>query len=154
MNYALVVMGLQGGYLKRDELSAEKFIPDPFIRGGLLYKTGDIARWFPDGNISFMDRIDHQVKIRGYRIEIGEIESRILKQPNIKETIVLARDDGDGEKYLCAYIVPNDIGTVNKSALRKALADRLPSYMVPDYFEPIEKIPLTPNGKVNRKALP
>ena len=146
--------GVSRGYLKREELTAEKFVPHPLFKGKILYKTGDIARWLPDGNIAFMDRIDHQVKIRGFRIEIGEIESQLLKQPGVKETVVLARDDGEGEKYLCAYIVPDKERGVDIPALRNALDGTLPSYMLPSYFVPIDKIPLTPNGKVNRKELP
>ena len=146
--------GVSRGYLKRPQLTAEKFIPHPLFENKILYKTGDIARWLPDGNIAFMDRIDHQVKIRGFRIEIGEIESQLLKQSGVKETVVLARDDGEGEKYLCAYLIPDAKGGIDVSALRKALDGSLPSYMVPSYFVAIEKIPLTPNGKVNRNALP
>jgi len=146
--------GVSRGYLKRPQFTAEKFIRHPLLDNEVLYKTGDIARWMPDGNLAFIDRIDHQVKIRGFRIETGEIESQLLKQPGVRENIVLARDDGDGEKYLCAYLVPDTAGSIDASALRSALEGSLPSYMVPAYFVPIDKIPLTPNGKIDRKALP
>jgi amino acid adenylation domain-containing protein/thioester reductase-like protein len=146
--------GVSRGYMGREKLTAEKFVPHPVFEDKVLYRTGDITKWMPDGNIAFMDRIDHQVKIRGFRIEIGEIESQILKQNEVRETVVLARDDSDGEKFLCAYIVPEKAAKLDRSLLSKALSESLPSYMVPTHFVPINKIPLTPNGKVDRKALP
>ncbi|MDQ1354923.1 MAG: hypothetical protein QG657_5232, partial [Acidobacteriota bacterium] len=147
--------GLARGYLNRPELTCEKFIKyrtNRTNRTYINYKTGDLARWLPDGNIEFMGRIDHQVKIRGFRIELGEIESRLMKYPGIKESVVLMQEEGRGDKYLCAYIVPNRELVI--SELREFLSMELPEYMIPSYFVQLEKIPLTPNGKVDRRALP
>jgi acyl carrier protein len=116
------------------------------------YKTGDLARWLPDGNIEFLGRADHQVKIRGFRVELGEIESRLVNHPDVKEAVVLAREDDKRVKYLCAYVVSEC--EVDVPGLRAYLADRLPDYMVPSYFVAVDAIPLTPNRKVDRKALP
>ncbi|NOQ28032.1 MAG: amino acid adenylation domain-containing protein, partial [Bacteroidales bacterium] len=143
--------GLARGYLKNTELTAEKFIPNPFKKGERLYCTGDLARWLPDGNIEFLGRIDHQVKIRGFRIELGEIESVLLKHENIKETVVLAREE-NGDKYLCAYIVSKE--ELNHDELRAYMSSQVPDYMLPSYFVELESLPLNANGKVNRKALP
>ncbi|MDP4147320.1 MAG: amino acid adenylation domain-containing protein, partial [Bacillota bacterium] len=144
--------GLARGYLNRPELTEEKFIPNPYKTGERLYKTGDLARWLPDGNIEFIGRIDHQVKIRGFRIELGEIESQLLKHEEIKEAVVIDRADKEGNKHLCAYVVSDKEITVTE--LREHLAKELPDYMIPAYFIQLENIPLTPNGKINRKALP
>jgi amino acid adenylation domain-containing protein len=123
-----------------------------------LYRTGDLARWLPDGNIEFLGRMDHQVKIRGFRIELGEIESRLLSREEIKETVVLAKEKEDGEKYLCAYIVTGDRddpgGDSGTGELREYLNRLLPDYMVPSFFMKLDRMPLTPNGKINREALP
>jgi amino acid adenylation domain-containing protein len=144
--------GLARGYLNRPELTAEKFVENPFKSGEMMYRTGDLARWLPDGNIEFLGRLDHQVKIRGFRIELGEIESRLLKHPLVKETVAVAKEDSQGGKYLCAYLVGEaELTTVE---LREHLAKELPDYMIPSYFIPLEKLPLTPNGKIDRKALP
>ncbi|MHB1392564.1 MAG: amino acid adenylation domain-containing protein [Clostridia bacterium] len=140
------------GYLNRPELTAEKFVPNPFEPGTRMYRTGDLARWLPDGNIEFLGRIDHQVKIRGFRIELGEIESQLLSHANIKEAVVIAREEESGSKYLCAYIVGDKEVTVGE--LREHLSKVLPDYMIPPYFIQLEKMPLTPNGKIDRKALP
>ncbi|UCH92665.1 MAG: AMP-binding protein, partial [Candidatus Aminicenantes bacterium] len=123
-----------------------------------IYRTGDLAKWLADGNIEFLGRMDHQIKIRGFRIELGEIESQLSKHPEIKEALVLAKGDDD-DKYLCAYIVFNRAERVDKSALisselRKHLLQSLPDYMIPSYFVNLEKIPMTPSGKIDRKALP
>jgi aryl carrier-like protein len=144
--------GLARGYLNRAELTAEKFVENPFKSGETMYRTGDVARWLPDGNIEFLGRLDHQVKVRGFRIELGEIESRLLKHPQIKETVVVAKEDPQGSKYLCAYFVNK--GEVTSTGLREHLAKELPDYMIPSYFIPMEKLPLTSNGKINRQALP
>ncbi|MGB7605328.1 MAG: condensation domain-containing protein, partial [Lutisporaceae bacterium] len=144
--------GIARGYLNREELTAEKFIENPFAEGQKLYKTGDLARWLPDGNVEFLGRIDNQVKVRGYRIELGEIENQLLSHSDIKEAIVIARDDKDNNKYLCGYIVSDREEIV--SDLRDYLAKELPEYMVPAYFIKLDKLPLTANGKVDRKALP
>ena len=144
--------GLARGYLNKPELTQEKFTANPYEQGERMYRTGDLARWLPDGNIEFMGRIDHQVKIRGFRIELGEIESQLLKYEEIKEAVVIDREDKDGNKFLCAYLVSDREMTVTE--LREQLSKELPDYMVPTYFMQLEKIPLTPNGKINRKALP
>jgi len=144
--------GVVRGYLNRPELTEEKFIDNPFISGERIYRTGDLARWLPDGNIEFLGRIDQQVKIRGFRIELGEIESQLLKLNDVKEAVVLAGEDETEDKYLCAYVVLE--GEVSTNQLRVQLSNSLPNYMIPSYFVRLEKIPLLPNGKVDRKALP
>ncbi|EHS59970.1 non-ribosomal peptide synthase/polyketide synthase [Paenibacillus sp. Aloe-11] len=144
--------GLARGYLNRPELTAEKFVEHPFRAGERMYRTGDLARWLPDGNIEYLGRIDHQVKIRGYRIELGEVEAQILKAPSVRETIILARDDEQGQKLLCAYYVAST--DLSPSELRSQLAVELPAYMIPSYFVRLEQMPLTPNGKLDRRALP
>ncbi|MCU0286109.1 MAG: amino acid adenylation domain-containing protein [Acidobacteria bacterium] len=140
------------GYINDVELSAYKFIRNPFVAVETIYRTGDMARWFPGGNMEFLGRIDNQVKIRGYRIELGEIESRLLAQPGVKEAIAVVRESETGDKYLCAYVVTGKEWTGPE--MREALAKELPGYMIPSYFVPLERIPLTPNGKVDRRALP
>ncbi len=147
--------GVGRGYLNNAELTAEKFIVNPFIAGEKMYRTGDLVKWLPDGNIEFIGRIDEQVKVRGYRIELGEIESQLLKYEPVQAAVVVAREareEGSGNKYLCAYIVAEQ--ELNVSDLRKHLAKELPEYMIPSYFVPLEKIPLTSNGKVDKKELP
>ncbi|MCP4155951.1 MAG: AMP-binding protein, partial [bacterium] len=142
--------GLARGYLNNPQLTMEKFISvPPAVK---IYKTGDLARWLTDGNIEFLGRVDHQVKIRGFRIELGEIECRLLNHNEIKEAVVVPREDKKGNIHLCAYFVTGKEFTV--TALRSYLAGGLPDYMLPSYFVPVEKIPLTPNGKVDRKGLP
>ena len=140
------------GYLNRPDLTSEKFIPNPFGEGK-LYKTGDLCRYLPDGNIEYIGRIDHQVKIRGFRIELGEIESLLSTHPEIRETVVVAREDQPSNKQLVAYVVPQQ-EPVNLSYLRDFLKEKLPDYMIPGAFVSLEALPLTPNGKVNRRALP
>jgi len=144
--------GLARGYLGRPELTAEKFASNPFEPGKRMYKTGDLVRWLPDGNIEFLGRIDDQVKIRGYRIELGEIESRLLMHPDIKEAAVVAREDKNSNKYVCAYIAGEKELVLGE--LREHLCKELPEYMIPSYFVQLGKMPLTPNGKIDRKALP
>ena len=148
--------GLARGYLNRPELTAEKFIADPFSPepAARLYKTGDLARYLPDGNIEFLGRIDHQVKIRGFRIELGEIEVVLRRHSGVKEVVVVARQDGPGEKRLVAYIVPQADPAPVVADLRTHLRQKLPEHMVPSVFVTLPELPLTPNGKVNRKALP
>lgn len=153
--------GLAEGYLNRPELTAERFIKYRSYRSSktyIFYRTGDLARWLPDGSIEFLGRIDKQVKIRGYRIELGEIENRLLKNHAIKDAVVAVRHDtAEGQRYLCAYIVPMDgpFGeSLTVSELREHLLIELPDYMIPACFIQLEKIPLTPNGKVDRDALP
>lgn len=144
--------GLARGYLNRPDLSNEKFVDNPYEKNGKMYKTGDLARWLPNGNIEFLGRTDHQIKIRGYRVEIGEIEAQILKHKLIKEVAVVVKDNKADTKELCAYIVHNEKLSVNE--IRDYLTSILPNYMIPSYFISMEKIPLTPNGKVDVKALP
>ncbi|MDR4435229.1 non-ribosomal peptide synthetase [Bacillus tequilensis] len=143
--------GIARGYLNRPGLTAEKFVEHPFAAGEKMYKTGDVARWLPDGNIEYLGRIDHQVKIRGYRIEIGEVEAALLQLESIKEAVVIAIEE-EGSKQLCAYLSGNE--SLNTAQLKRHLLNKLPAYMIPAYFVQIEKMPITANGKVDRKALP
>jgi amino acid adenylation domain-containing protein/thioester reductase-like protein len=171
--------GVARGYLNNPELTAEKFDQDswdyqdyydekkkenekflgvqgPFFKKvpgrRRLYKTGDLARWLSDGNIEFLGRMDQQVKIRGYRIELGEIENRLMENCGIKEGVVLAREDKNGNKYLCAFVVPHL--PHSPKSLKEFLLQSLPGYMIPDYFVVVDKIPITSNGKIDRRALP
>lgn len=143
--------GVSRGYWRRDALSEEKFIPDPAGTGERFYRTGDLARWEPDGVLCFLGRLDSQEKIRGYRIEPGEIEHQLKNMPGILETAVVARES-NGIKQLVAYYTASQ--PVEQAGMRQYIADRLPEYMVPAYFIPLSAMPLTPNGKLNRKALP
>jgi amino acid adenylation domain-containing protein len=165
--------GLSRGYLKRPELNAEKFIPNPFaenktafsliqnsssfILSEHIYKTGDLARYLPDGNIEFIGRSDHQVKIRGFRIELGEIEAAIGQHPALRETVVLVREDNPGDKRLVAYIVSNSALKTQDSELindlRCYLKQKLPQYMMPSAFVLLESLPLTTNGKIDQRSL-
>ncbi|MBD0378727.1 non-ribosomal peptide synthetase [Paenibacillus sedimenti] len=144
-------IGVARGYYNQPELTADKFVDNPFVPGERMYRTGDMARWMPDGNIEFLGRGDHQVKIRGYRIELGEIEASLLKHGSVKEAVVIARDDSMQQKYLCAYLVARDELTITE--IRDHLSDLLPAYMIPSHFLQLDKMPLTPNGKLDRKAL-
>jgi amino acid adenylation domain-containing protein len=148
--------GLARGYLNRPELSAEKFISNPFSDepGARLYKTGDLCRYLPDGNIEFLDRIDNQVKIRGFRIELGEIEAALTQHSAVRASVVVVREDEPGSKRLVAYVVPHPEQALTITELRRFLKDKLPEYMMPSAFMILEALPLTPNGKVNRQALP
>jgi acyl carrier protein len=164
---------LARGYFNKPDLTAEKFIPHPFTDepGSRVYKTGDQARYLPNGNIQFLGRVDHQVKIRGFRIEPGEIEAALGEHPSVRETVVVAREDATAEhqpvdnpksvienrksgKRLVAYIVCNDNRTVQIDELRTSLKSKLPDYMVPSVFVFLDGLPLDPNGKVNRRSLP
>jgi acyl-coenzyme A synthetase/AMP-(fatty) acid ligase/acyl carrier protein len=149
-------IGLARGYLNRPELTNQKFIADPFSKqaNARMYKTGDLARYLPDGNIEYLGRIDHQVKIRGFRIELGEIESVLSLHPRVRETVVLAREDTPGEKVLAAYVVPSQESTPSANELRVFLRQKLPEYMVPSAFVYLKSLPVTSNGKVDRAALP
>ncbi|MCP4154880.1 MAG: AMP-binding protein, partial [bacterium] len=143
------------GYLNAPQLTAEKFVPNPYHCGEKMYKTGDIARWLPDGNLEFMGRIDLQVKIRGHRIEPGEIEHQLLKHEKIKDSLVLVREtpgDRSEDKLLAAYIAVE--GELHAPEIRGYLSKLLPEYMVPSYFFMMDKLPLTHNGKIDRTALP
>ena len=165
--------GLAKGYLNRSELTQEKFIPNPFedsaalasprsrsvsqrasAGGSKLYKTGDLARYLPDGNIEYLGRIDNQVKIRGFRIELGEIEAVLRQLGYIQASCVIAREDIPGDKRLVAYVVPHQHSTPTINELRQFLKSKLPDYMVPNAIVILESLPLTPNGKVDRRSLP
>ncbi|MEH2443379.1 non-ribosomal peptide synthetase [Nostoc sp.] len=148
-------VGLARGYLNRPDLTAEKFIPNPYSEqlDARLYKTGDLACYLPDGSIEYRGRIDYQVKIRGFRIELGEIEAVLSQHPEVRETVVVVREDQPGEKLLVAYIVPN-CEKLTIYQLRDFLKEKLPSYMIPATFVLLSTLPITSNGKVNRKALP
>ncbi|MGB4548066.1 MAG: AMP-binding protein, partial [Syntrophales bacterium] len=143
------------GYMNRPELTAEKFIPDPFRQepGARLYKTGDLCRYLPDGNVEYIGRTDFQVKIRGLRIELGEIEFEIGQHPDIREAVVVARGEG-GDKRLVAYMIAKDGKKVNVDELRSHLKEKLADYMVPSAFIQMDFFPLTSSGKVDRRALP
>ncbi|NIM15274.1 MAG: amino acid adenylation domain-containing protein, partial [Candidatus Aminicenantes bacterium] len=157
--------GVARGYLNNPELTSEKFIdleqanlfPTPYspthpLTHSTKYRTGDLARWLPEGNIEFLGRIDLQVKLRGYRVELGEIETRLLNHPAVKEAVVIVREDKTGDKQLCAYVVYRE--PTEFTGLREFLARTLPDYMIPGFFVTLDKIPLTANGKVDRKSLP
>ncbi|TCP54505.1 amino acid adenylation domain-containing protein [Tumebacillus sp. BK434] len=141
------------GYLGRPELTAERYLPNPFRPGERIYKTGDIVRVRADGNLLYLGRGDGQVKIRGYRIELGEVENALAEATGVREAVVLDREDTPGQKYLAAYVTLKETGQTS-SDLRKELAERLPDYMIPSVFVILDEMPMTPNGKVNRAALP
>ncbi|WP_437305959.1 amino acid adenylation domain-containing protein [Sorangium sp. So ce388] len=149
-------VGLARGYHRRPALTAERFVPDPFgsAPGGRLYRTGDLARHRADGAIEFLGRLDHQVKIRGLRVELGEIEARLLQHPHVHEAVVVARDEPHGGRRLVAYVAGRDGSAPEPAALRAWLAETLPAYMVPAPIVALDRLPLSPNGKVDRRALP
>ncbi len=148
--------GVVRGYLNRPELTAERFIPDPFggDPGARLYRTGDLARYRMDGAVEFLGRLDHQVKVRGYRVELGEIESLLDQHPAVRTSVVVAREDTPGDQRLVAYLIPRGDGMPQEEGLRDHLRKKLPEFMVPAAFISLDAFPLTPNGKVDRKALP
>ncbi|MGB9178315.1 MAG: amino acid adenylation domain-containing protein [Pyrinomonadaceae bacterium] len=149
-------VGLARGYLHRAEMTAEKFVPHPFSAssGARLYKTGDLARYLADGNIEFLGRIDQQVKVRGFRIELSEVETVLAEHDAVREVVVIARNDGGVDQRLVAYIVPVQEQQPTVSELRGFLKEKLPEYMVPSIFTFLERLPLTPSGKIDRRALP
>jgi amino acid adenylation domain-containing protein/non-ribosomal peptide synthase protein (TIGR01720 family) len=156
--------GLARGYLNRPELTAEKFIPNPFVeknqanQNNRLYKTGDLVKYLPDGNIEYLGRLDNQVKIRGFRIELGEVEASLVEHSRVSQAVVSAWEDEAKNKRLIAYIIPKSkdekLASELQNELRHFLKDRLPDYMIPSVFMVLETFPLTPNGKIDRKALP
>ncbi|WP_031341896.1 non-ribosomal peptide synthetase [Ruminiclostridium papyrosolvens] len=144
--------GLSRGYLNEQELTVEKFVTVPALNGGKrIYKTGDMAKWLPDGNIEFLGRMDEQIKIRGFRVELGEIESRLLQCEFVKEAVVVVKEDKNGSKNIVAYLTSDKVVKVEE--LREYLSKTLPDYMIPSFFIQLEKIPLMQNGKVDRKML-
>jgi amino acid adenylation domain-containing protein len=145
--------GVARGYHNRPELTAEKFVPDPFRPGQIIYRTGDLARYAPDGTIECLGRTDHQVKIRGFRIELGEIETLLKQRADVRQAVVIAREDQPGDKRLVGYLVPEK-GKLDPLELRQYLRGSLPDYMVPAAFVQLEALPTTPNGKIDRRALP
>ena len=148
--------GLARGYLKRPDLTAEKFVPDPFSSksGARMYRTGDLARYLPDGNIECLGRSDHQVKIRGYRIELDEIQLALSRLPKIGQCVVVVREKAPGDPHLAAFYTLNDCARPTVPELRAGLRESLPDYMVPEYYVELDELPLTYNGKIDRKALP
>ncbi|MFE0043493.1 non-ribosomal peptide synthetase [Streptomyces albireticuli] len=147
--------GVARGYLGRPDLTAERFLDDPYgPPGGRLYRTGDLARRLPDGTLDFLGRIDNQVKIRGYRVELGEIEANICLHPGVRDAVVVPREPSPGVVRLIAYVVPAAHGPLDGTGLRARLAGALPEYMIPAEFIAIDRIPLTANGKVDGRALP
>jgi len=147
-------MGVGRGYLRRPDLTSEKFIPDPFVSGGKLYKTGDICRLRADGALDYLGRNDQQVKIRGFRIELGEIEAALAEHPTVGQAVVVAHEESTGDVRLVAYVVSRPQATVEAAGLRTYLRDRVPEYMVPSAFVILDSLPLAPSGKVDRNALP
>ncbi|QDE89543.1 hypothetical protein BHS06_11545 [Myxococcus xanthus] len=148
--------GVTQGYLHRPELTEQRFLPDPFRegRGTKLYRTGDLARYLPDGHVECLGRNDNQVKIRGYRIELGEVEDTLTKHPRVRQAAVIVREDRPGDRRLVGYYVDGRGGAVSEADIRAHLKRTLPGYMVPQSFVRLEEMPLTPNGKIDRKALP
>ena len=145
--------GVTAGYIGQPDMTAERFVADPFHRNETMYRTGDLVRWLPEGLIEFLGRADDQVKIRGFRVELGEIESILAAQPGVRQCTVIARANGDDQQVV-AYAVLDRQQATTTDALKQALKDRLPDYMVPTAIVELAKIPLTPNGKIDRKALP
>ncbi len=148
--------GVARGYLNRDDLTAERFLPNPFTNNPAdrIYKTGDLARFMPNGDIECLGRLDFQVKVRGFRIELGEIEAVLVQHDSVRQGVVTAKEDASGTKILVAYVIPESGRELDTAVLRAHLAEQLPHYMIPSIFMAVSEYPLTPNGKVDRRALP
>ncbi|AZD29880.1 non-ribosomal peptide synthetase [Pseudomonas chlororaphis] len=148
--------GVTRGYLDRPDLTAQKFVPDPYGSGSgeRLYKTGDLVRWLANGEIEFLGRIDHQVKVRGFRIELGEIEAQLVCHPEVRQAVAIVREDLPGQQQIVAYLLAGKDYSADPAQLRQHLAQALPDYMLPSHFVVLEQLPLTPNGKIDRKRLP
>src|SRR6185369_7232342 len=148
-------VALARGYLNRPDLTAERFVPDPYSPqpGGRLYRTGDLARYQEDGNIEFLGRADHQVKIRGFRVELGEIEAILDCHPAVREAVVVTREDAPGQLRLLAYVAADSQQRLSAENLRAYLEERLPDYMLPSAYLVMDRLPLTANRKVDRAAL-
>lgn len=148
--------GVARGYLNRDDLTAERFLPNPFTNNPAdrIYKTGDLARFMPNGDIECLGRLDFQVKVRGFRIELGEIEAVLVQHDSVRQGVVTAKEDASGTKILVAYVIPEGGVELDTAVLRAHLAEQLPHYMIPSIFMAVSEYPLTPNGKVDRRALP
>ena len=146
--------GVVRGYWERPDLTAERFLDDPFTGEGRMYRTGDGVRRLPGGDLEFLGRTDFQVKLRGYRIELGEIEAVLEEQPGVRQAVVMVREDRPGDRRLAAYVVPGGAAPATTGILRAAIAAKLPEYMVPSHFVLLDRLPMTPNGKLDRKALP
>jgi amino acid adenylation domain-containing protein len=149
-------VGLAHGYLKRPTMTEKRFVANPFVAepDARMYKTGDMVRYLPDGVVEFLGRIDHQVKIRGFRIELAEIEVSLSHHPGVRDVVVLAREETPGQPYLVAYVVPKPGHNLDTPSLRSFLQEKLPDYMVPSAFVLLDELPLTPNKKIDRRALP
>ncbi|NOJ74206.1 non-ribosomal peptide synthetase, partial [Paenibacillus alvei] len=145
-------VGVARGYLNKPELTNKKFVANPFVPGERMYRSGDLAKWLPDGNIAYLGRIDDQVKIRGFRIELGEVENALRQLEGIQDAAVIVRETHDGEKALFAYLISKD--QVQLQAVRRDLEEVLPAYMVPAYMMQIDQLPVTRNGKLDKRALP
>ena len=148
--------GVARGYCNQPELTAERFLPNPFADqpGARMYKTGDLGRFLEDGRIEYLGRIDHQVKIRGFRVELGEIEAIVSEHPGVAQAVAIVREDQPGNKQIVAYVTTNSGDEVSADHLLSQVAPRLPDYMRPAAIVMLDRIPLTPNGKVDRSALP
>ena len=146
--------GVTAGYLHRPELTSERFVDDTGHPGSRLYRTGDLVRRHPDGAIEFLGRIDNQVKIRGHRIELGEIEAALMRQAGVKEAVVVAKEGIGGDKFLAAYVTPQPGAQPDIEQIRTALASELPDIMLPKTLQVLQAFPLTPNNKIDRRALP